>query len=333
MRITRDTLLNIARDTVAQRTRLDRNLIAVYLSGALLEDSFLLGGTADIDLFFIHTDDTPLGREIVRLTDEVHLDIAHHRFTDYRNTRTLRVDAWLGPILKGCRSLYDPQHFLDFTIASVRGQFDRADHVLERAQTQADTARRIWLSFHNQPFEQGTAQVTEYLRAVSSAANAIASLSGGPLTERRFLLSYPARAAAVGKPGLHAGLLGLLGAPNLEDDVLSTWIPVWQAAYQALPEEGRPVRLHPHRLVYYRQAFLELLKGSQPQAILWPLLHTWTMAVSAQPPAPENLKAWRQAFEYLGLLGTAFDERLAALDAYLDMVEETLEIWGRKAGV
>jgi len=333
MRITRDTLFNIARDTVAQRTRTDRNLIAVYLSGALLGDAYLLGGTADIDLFFVHTDVVPAEREIVRLSDEVHLDIAHHRYTDYRNTRNLRVDAWLGPTLKACHSLYDPQHFLDFTVASVRGQFDRPDHVLERAQKQAETARRIWLSFHNQPFEQGTAQVTEYLRSVSSAANAIASLSGSPLTERRFLLSFPARAAAVGKPGLQAGLLGLLGASSLEGDVLPAWIPLWQAAYQALPEQGRPVRLHPHRLVYYRQAFLEIVQSSQPQAVLWPLLHTWTMAVSAQPPAPEILAAWRQAFEYLGLLGTAFDERLAALDAYLDMVEETLEIWGRKAGV
>jgi hypothetical protein len=339
MRITRDTLLNNARDAVAQRTRSDRTIVAVYLAGSLLEPEYLLGGTADIDLFFIHSDGTSTGREIVRLTDEVHLDIAHHRYLDYRNTRNLRVDAWLGPTLKACRPMHDPQHLLDFTIASVRGQFDRPDHVLERAQKQAETARGIWLAFHDRKFEQGPAQVIEYLRAVGLAANAIASLSGAPLTERRFLLTFPARAAAVGKPGLHAGLLGLLGAPNLEADTLAAWVALWQAAYRALPEQEAPLRLHPHRLIYYRQAYQALLEGSQPLAVLWPLLRTWTLAVGTlQAAAPAASPAdyftpWQQAFAYLGLLGSEFLDRLSALDSYLDLVEETLEIWGRKAGV
>ena len=46
MRITRDTLLKIARDTVDSRTRQDRTIMAVYLSGSLLENDFQLGGTA-----------------------------------------------------------------------------------------------------------------------------------------------------------------------------------------------------------------------------------------------------------------------------------------------
>ena len=56
MRINRETLLKIARDTTAQRTRADRGIQAVYLSGALLEEEYLLGRTADIDLTFIHID-------------------------------------------------------------------------------------------------------------------------------------------------------------------------------------------------------------------------------------------------------------------------------------
>ena len=54
MRINRDTLLRIARDTVARRTRQDRGIVAAYLCGALLGDDYILGGTADIDLGFIH---------------------------------------------------------------------------------------------------------------------------------------------------------------------------------------------------------------------------------------------------------------------------------------
>ena len=53
MRITRDSLLRIVQDTVAQRTRADRSLLAIYLCGSLLEEDFLLGGTTDLD--GIHT--------------------------------------------------------------------------------------------------------------------------------------------------------------------------------------------------------------------------------------------------------------------------------------
>ncbi len=55
MRITPEILQKLARDTVAQRTRSDRDVVAVYLQGSLLRDDPLLGGTADIDLFFIHS--------------------------------------------------------------------------------------------------------------------------------------------------------------------------------------------------------------------------------------------------------------------------------------
>ena len=90
MRITPALLLKIARDTVAQRTRSDRGLLSIYLHGSLLEDDPLLGGTADIDLGVIHDEEYSMEREIQRLTDEVHLDIAHHARSDYRWARSLR---------------------------------------------------------------------------------------------------------------------------------------------------------------------------------------------------------------------------------------------------
>jgi hypothetical protein len=41
---------------------------------------------------------------------------------------------------------------------------------------------------------------------------------------------------------------------------------------------------------------------------------------------------WNDTLTRLGLLGAGFDERVAALDAYLDMVEETLDKWARDNG-
>ena len=323
--------MKIANDTVSRRAGDDRGIISAYLCGSLLGDDYLLGGTTDIDLTFIHVDTVPEEREIVRLTDEIHLDIAHYSQRDFHQTRKLRTHPWLGPTIFGCNTLYDPQHFMDFTQASVRGQYHRSDYVLERAQGQAESARQIWMSFYTAtPDEPGPREVVTYLRAAWNAANAVASLSGPPLTERRMLLKFPERAEAVNRPGLYPGLLGLLGAPSVDSGTIEEWLPAWQATYEAIPAEVVLPRLHSDRKVYYMRALKAILDGDQPLAVLWPLLQTWTRAAEVLATEDDAQGAWREACLQLGLLGRGFAERVEALDAYLDMVEETLDEWGRK---
>ncbi|MBN1146045.1 MAG: hypothetical protein JXA78_02220 [Anaerolineales bacterium] len=333
MRITRETLLKIARDTIARRAREKRDLLAVYLSGSLLEDEFMLGGATDIDLFFIHMDQVATEREIVRLTDEVHLDIAHCQDEQYRQARNLRLHPWLGPALNGCTVMYDPQHFMDFTQASVRGQFDRPDYVLQRARDHLEKARQIWLGYQVETSpDPGPCEAGDYLRALAQAANAVASLSGPPLTERRFLAHFAQRAGAIGRPGLYAGLLGLLGAGQVDGQLLTDCLAHWGSAYESIPREKAPARLHPDRRMYYQGAFQAFIAGQQPEVVLYPLLRTWTMAVGLLPPNSPGCSAWRQALTRLEILGEAFAMRMTALDAYLDLVEETLEEWARQNG-
>jgi hypothetical protein len=332
MRITREVLLKLAKDTASQRARADLGILAVYLHGSLLEDEPLLGGTADIDLTFVHNDEPASEREIVRVSDEVHLDITHHARKLYRQTRELRLHPWLGPILDGCKILYDPQHFLDFTQASVRGQFYRSDQVLGRVQPQVENARQIWLSFNSAPSRSDCELVLKYLRAVEQATNAVAGLSGKPLTERRFLLGFPKRAEAVGHPGLYPGLLGLLGGPRVDAPALRNWLPEWRQAIEALPGDNTPPRLSSPRIHYYLRAFEVILEGDQPLDVLWPLLHTWTDAISLLPGDAPAHEPWQKAVTELGLLGDGLPDREAALDAYLDQVEELLEDWARENG-
>ncbi len=332
MRITRQILCNIAQDTAVQRARTDRNLLSVYLHGSLLENDPLLGGTTDIDLVFIHNDGVLTAREIKRLSDEIHLDIAHHDRSEYRRTRELRVHPWMGPMIFRCKILYDPQHFMNFTQASVRGQYNRPENVLQRCQGQAEHARQMWFELVDLEREPHLENVRTYLRAVEHAANAVASLSGPPLTERRFLLRFPRRAEAIRRPGLYPGTLGLLGAPNLEAETPKAWLAEWEAAYQALLPDEAPPRLHSDRFFYYRRAFEKILSGERPMDVLWPLLRTWIDAVAQLPEESEYRKTWNECFRKLGLCGAGFKERVAALDAYLDMVEEALEEWAHASG-
>jgi hypothetical protein len=334
MRINRQALLHIAQDTVDQRARQERGIVSAYLCGSLLEDEFLLGGATDIDLVFVHGDAPSLEREIVSLTDEVHLDIAHYAQKDFRQTRRLRMHPWLGPAIFSGKVLYDPQHFMDFTQASVRGQFSQPDHIMERARQQAEHARQMWMSFYSAPPKgMGAKEVYQYLKAVEHAANALASLSGPPLTERRFLLRFAQRMDAAGRGGLHAGLLGLLGASHADAESLQIWLIAWRTCLQSLPADAVPPRLSPHRIPYYQRACEAMLDGGQPSAVLWPLLRTWTLAASLLPADSDGVAAWKKAGNYLGLLGAGFSERIEALDAYLDTVEDILDEWARANGV
>jgi hypothetical protein len=332
MRINRNMLLKLANDAVKKNVSSDRSLMAIYLQGSLLGDNPLIGNTADIDLFFIHSDESKAEREIIRISDEIHLDISHHSHMLYRQPRELRLHPWLGPAIYGCKILYDPQHFVDFVQASVRGQFNNPENVLNRVRKQAEHAREMWEVFYNDPHLPDPREAALYLRALEHAANAVAGLNGQILTERRFLIDLPHIAEAAGKPGLYPGFLGLLGAPAVDAASMRSWLTEWRDGYNALTFNTAPIRLHPHRLQYYERAIEVMLNSESVQDALWPLWHTWTQVICALPDDSARRSIWQEAGEQLGLLGAAFEEKITGLDAYLDVVEELLDDWAREHG-
>lgn len=335
MRITRETLLKIARDTAAERVRISRRLVCIYLTGSLLTEDPLLGGTADIDLVFIHDAEPALAREVVRLTDDVHLDIAHLSQDHFQQPRRLRLDAWLGSYI--CNHplvLHDSMHWFDKVQAIISAQFYQPENTLNRARALAEQARGHWMSLHEGlEGASATGAVNQYLKALEQAANAVAVLNGAPLTERRFFVSFPQRAQLLGRPELSAGLVSqlLLAAP--EPGAWPGWLPGWKAALQEVGQLADcPARLHPARLGYYERAVAALLETTPPAA-LWLLLRTWTRAAALLPEDSTGRGGWQAAAGSLGLLGEGLGERLQALDGYLDTVEETLDEWGKKFGI
>jgi hypothetical protein len=326
-------LHKIAEDTVTQRIKADRSIIAAYMQGTVMEAEFLLGGTADVDLVLVYRDGIDK-REIVRLTNEVHLDICHHPRSMYVPARDLRINPWLGNAINDCKMLYDPQHMLDFTQASVRGLFTYPENTLERARPLLEESRQIWLNFYNHLHQPGPQQVGDYLMALERVCNALACLTGPPLTERRFLVNFPARSEAVGNPRLFSGLMGLMGGSDVDSDTIASWLPAWEEAYSSIGEPPEiPDDLHPHRKLYYLRAIEAFLEGDVPQVALWPLLRTWTQSVSNLPTDSPQIAAWTEACEQLSLYGEGFSERVSGLDVFLDTIEELFDVWAQEQGL
>lgn len=331
MRITRESLIRIAKETVQQRTYNDKTIIAAYLTGSLLTEEPFLGGTTDIDLVFVHSERPSIHREIVKLSGQIHLDIAHQARKDYDPPRELRLNPWLGYEIYDPMLLFEKEHFFEFTQASLRAQFHEPVIVLPRARRLLDHGRQIWMDLADESIA-GPKQLAKYLKSINHAVNTIAELTGPPLAERRLLMNFPVRADALERSGFAAGLLGLLGAANLDTEAFSTWLPEWQAAFLAASESPKvDPRIHPARLGYYLNAFEAMLGSENPMAALWPMLRTWTLAAAVLPA--RETETWHAACQRLSLIGDAFAERVQGLDHYLDDIEEMLEDMAAANGI
>jgi hypothetical protein len=331
MRITRETLVRIAKETAQKRALADPGLVAAYLTGSLRSENPFLGNSTDIDIVLVHAGQPKVRREVLPVTPEIHLDIVHNPRSEYERPKELRIHPWLGPELYDPLPLYVTQHFFEFIQAGVRAEYSEPVNVLARARKNAEHARQIWSGLQLSQ-ETGPALLLSYLKGVNHAANAVALLTGGPLAERRFLLQFQERAGAAGAPGLAAGLLGLLGGAQVDAATLSKFLTEWEKTFvEAASRKEVHASIAAPRLAYYKLAFEAMLAGEYPQSVLWPLVHTWTLSAAVLPPT--HLSKWQAAGETLGLTGEAFNERMEGLDNFLDTVEELLENMATSQGL
>lgn len=334
MRITEEMLHKFAQDAVNLAAANDHTLVAAYLYGSMLYGSPLLGGAGDIDLVYIHLNRPKTKREIIRLTEDLHLDIEHHYQTGYQQARDLRTHPWMGPTLRDAQILHDPQHFMDFVQASVRGMFDRPETVLERARPLSESARQTWMDLNfSPPPSPSPADVKRYLCAIQEAANAVSLLSGNPVCGRRMLLEFTERADAIGKPGLYHGLIGLLGGHQADVDQLTHWLEQWKESFDRIDTHHASQAFQPERKSYYVKAFDILISSDRPLNVLWPLLETWTELTLALNTDEQTRNEYTMALTDLGLLGDGFYSRIDAFDKFLDLIEETLDDWAAEYGV
>jgi hypothetical protein len=329
VRISRTLLVDVARQEVERRAEAD-GLVAAYLIGSLVHDQAVLGGAADVDLVLIHDHEPEQRREIVGLSDEVHLDIAHHHRATYAQPRRLRLDPWLGPAIYDPLPLYDPQHVFEWAQASARGQFLRADHRAARARAFLQRARRLQAALDlERPW------VSALARAALCGANAIATHAGQPVAGRRPLLLLEAVAAESGCPEAYGGLMRLLGAERLRPIELTGWVSAWARAFDAGSPLSAEPDLLPERRGYYLLGFQAQLESASPGALLLTLIDTWErtlLTLETFSQAEDHRSAWEGARSDLELTDDSARRRLGELETYLDHLESFVEDWSAQHG-
>lgn len=329
MRITRETLIELARHETEQRAAIG-DVISGYIIGSVARDEPVFGGTADIDLVLIHQGHPPKAREIVRLSQDVHLDIAHHSRDLYSKPRELRVHPWLGPAMCEPIFLYDPKHFFEWAQAGARGRFYRPDHIYARA--------RAFLKMSRQSasvLKLSDRWIKTYTRAILEAANAVACLTGFPVAGRRMALDLEQACMDLDHPEVYEGFTHLLGVEGIQHHDMSELLSAWTRAFDQASELNSEPELAPCRRSYYLNGFQALLEAGRPDAIIWTLLTMWERSVHSIKTvyrAEPFLPFWENALEQLRLTSARSDARSEELERYSDSMEEIVESWAERNG-
>ena len=334
MRITKNFLHKAALDTVKQRTRSEPDLHAAYLTGSLLSDDPLLGGTTDIDLVLVHKFLAPVARETLALTPEVSLDILHKTTSDFEPARQLRQNALIGyPLTFYHIILYDSDHWLEFIQSTVSAEFHRADHVLARVNPLLHSAREIWRTLNEQPPEKYLDWLDLYLDALSLSTNALAGLIGPPLTTRRFMITLDQRLQDLGTPDIYAALFGLLGCSEEIEIKHKAWIDAFEGdlAYLSNTTDAPP-HLGACRQAYYVSSIKSLAHGKTPAYMVWPLLRTWLDIHLSLSQTSPGFDVWHDFLKTLNFSESVCQAKNRALDSFLDRIEILIESWTNTYG-
>ncbi len=334
MRITKDLLLATAKDAVKRTLFNSNDIVCAYLTGSIIREDPLLGGTTDIDLFYVHSVDVEINRELVPVAEDYHLDITHLSQSYFSQPRKLRTDAWVGSFL--CHYpivLFESNHWFDIIRSAVFANFFQPVNIIQRVTPFIEEARRDWVTLQRQGSDLDDEFMHTYLKAIKNAANAVACLTYVPLTDRRVLIDFPAAALGVQMPGLTGGLIDLIVPPDPIEPDWETWLANWNIAFSSIQQIGNtPLSYSEMRRSYYEKAIFSL-KDENNQAALWILLWTWSFMSSRLPKNGSSQKGYMDLLGQLMLSPDHFSDRVDGLDQFLEAVEEIIERWKAAVGL
>ncbi len=321
MRITHDALMKLARETVEKRFAHDINVTAVFLVGSLRPEHGAVESPADVDLLVLHNGELPRDREIVKLSNDYHLDITYENVSLYAQPRELRGDGWRGWAMWDPRLLFQRGRFFEYTQSVVRAQFEDPANIIKRARFFSVPAREAWFGMQ---MDIESANPLKLFNAIFNAANSLVALTGAPISERRLLAEFPERAKSIEQDDMIHTLFASVSS-NATAQIITQWLPAWELAFKATAQSPGDLRLHPARFSYYKSAIEAQLSSDMPSAAVWPMLYTWALAAENGSFNEQQQNDWAGVCAALGLSTQALPERLQSLDAFLDRLEEILE--------
>jgi hypothetical protein len=331
--IERATLVKIARDTAARRMAARPSLLSAYLIGSVAAGEPLLGEATDIDLVLIDSNPPPVAREVMRLTDQVALDIHHRHRSDYANPKTLRGHPWLGPEMAEPMFLSDPQHFFELAQSSARGQFYRAEYVAARARAFLAWARdafHIGLLPGAEP--EAPVSLDDFGQGLLYAANAVISLTGFPAAGRRLVMRLEAAGGKLSRRDLYDEFQALLGGAELPAAEAQALLADWLEAYRA-GQSTTDERIHPARRTIYERGFRAQIQADRAAEALWLMLLTWNACLNNIPTPGPLAERWQAFLNRLGMADPeAYAARVAQAIGYVTLVDESVERWAEQNG-
>mgnify|MGYP001170195743 CR=1 FL=1 len=346
MLITKDLLIQIIKDYINRLLRRENSIVAVYLTGSVLEEQPFIGGSTDIDLVIVHSEEPPLAREIKRLKNNISFDIVHHHQSLYTYHRRMRQDPWLGHALRNHDAImYDTNHWLEYIQAGVDSQFDMPENTYARAIKFFDEARAHWFELDDDDATPFSEWLNIFLKAVGDSSNAIAALNGPGLTQRRMMLEFPARAEALNQLTLVGELAHLIGNDFMNETIYQEWRPVWENALDLISQEPDcPANLHKARKAYFLDCCDSLVENGSIHAVLWPILETWRQAEQYLRESPSDSESrsqaktvvsqdWLRFVQSIGFSVENKENKTKQLGRYIESINHALENWKREYGL
>lgn len=345
MLITQDLLIAITKDYLNRLFRQKNDIVAAYLTGSVLSEQALIGGSTDIDLVLVHKEDPPVAREIRRIKSNISFDIVHHHQSLYTFHRRMRQDAWLGYALRNHDGIiFDTDHWLEYIQAGVDSQFDSPENTYARAAKFADEARRQWFELDDDDEFPFSDWLGIFFKSVGDASNAIAALSGPGLTQRRFMLDFPARAEAVNQLALVGDLARLIGNESISEAFYEKWRPVWEFWLEECGQSPDcPPNLHKARKAYFLDSCDTLANSGNLHAVLWPMLETWRQieiclrensdSGNDDPEIKNASSDWLSFAKDIGFEPSQKEAKTKELGHYIEKVQQTLENYKRDFGL
>ncbi len=345
MFISQDLLIDIAKDYLRRLLLQKNDIVAVYLTGSVLGDQAFIGGSTDIDMVIVHKEDPAVAREIRRIKSNLSFDIVHHHQSLYTFHRRMRQDAWLGYAVRNHDAIiHDTDHWLEYIQAGVDSQFEIPENTYARASKFLDNARRYWFDLDDDDETPFCDWLNLFFKTVGDASNVIAALSGPGLTQRRFMLDFPARAEAVNQLPLVGDLAHLIGNDFISDAFYQKWRPVWELRLEECSQSAQcPPNLHKARKSYFLDCCDALVESGSYHAILWPMLETWRQIelslrdenseISIESSHSNATEDWLTFAAEIGFSPDQKEAKTRELGHFIEKVNQTLELYQRDYGL